>query len=338
MVNPDFVRKMPKVELHVHLEGSIRPETVLKLAERNGVRLPADTVEGLREWYRFRDFPHFVQVYVAVSKCIKSADDIELIAREFLQGQAEQNVLHSEVTYTASTIEKFNGISWPDQLAALNRAREYGERELGVTMNLIIDIVRGDTTERALEVAKWAVSAHGNGVCALGLAGEEGRGTSNGYKPAFDYAHANDLPIVPHAGETQGAWSVRECMEDTKATRIGHGVRSTEDPELIRDLKARNITLEVCPSSNICLNVFPSLADHTLPQLIEAGISVTINSDDPPMFGTTLTEEFLRVSEAFQLGEDDLRQLSLNAARAALVSEERKHELVERIESFRLVI
>src|SRR3954453_10645374 len=113
-----YVRNMPKAELHVHLEGSIQPETLLQLAKRNDVLLPADTLEGLRDWYRFRDFPHFVEVYVAVTKCLKTADDIELIAREFLDGQAEQNVLHSEVTFTACTIEKYLGIPWPDQLKA----------------------------------------------------------------------------------------------------------------------------------------------------------------------------------------------------------------------------
>ena len=326
---------MPKVELHVHLEGSIRPETVLKLAQRNNVPLPADTVEGLQEWYRFRDFPHFVTVYVAISKTIKTAEDIELIAREFLEGQKQQNVLHSEVTYTAATIEQYNGISWPDQLAALNRAREYGEKELGITMCLILDIVRGCTPERAMQVAHWAVEAHGNGVCALGLAGEEGRGTSQHYIDAFNYAHEHGLPVIPHAGETQGAWSVAECLRDAKATRIGHGVRCLEDMAVVESLRAGSVTLEVCPSSNVCLDVFPSIERHCLPELLKQDLCVTINSDDPPMFGTTLTEEFVKVARAFSLNEVELRKLSLNAARAALVSDARRAGLVSAIEGFR---
>jgi adenosine deaminase len=330
----DFIRRMPKVELHVHMEGSIRPETVLKLAQRNDVELPATTVEGLREWYRFRDFPHFVEVYIAVSKTIKTADDIELIAREFLQGQAEQNILHSEVTYTAATIEQFNGIPWPDQLAAINRARAWGEQELGVTMCLVLDIVRGHSPERGLEIAQWAVGAHGNGVCALGLAGEEGRGTSSHYAEAFDHARRHGLPIIPHAGETQGAWSVAECVRDADAPRIGHGVRCLEDQDLVNTLRERQVVLEVCPSSNVCLGVVPSMDDHPLPKLLREGLCVTINSDDPPMFDTTLTDEFLRAAEAFGFEREDVRQLSLNAARAAFVSDERKAELVRQIESF----
>lgn len=322
---------MPKVELHVHLEGSIRPETVLKLAKRHEITLPADTVEGLSEWYRFRNFPHFVEVYVAVSQCVKTADDLELIAREFLEGQAAQNILHSEVTFTASTIEKYAGIPWEDQHAALKRAIEYGEKELGVSMALILDIVRGDSAERGVEVAKWAISGFGEGVCALGLAGEEEIVPATTYAEAFRLAHEAGVPIIPHAGETKGAESIRETLDATQAIRIGHGVRVLEDRNLTREIRDRQIPLEVCPSSNVCLGVVPSLAEHPLPKLLDEGLYVTINSDDPPMFGTTLSDEFFRCAEAFDLSEDILWSLTLNAARAARLSDERKKGLIERL-------
>lgn len=325
---------MPKVELHVHLEGAIRPETVLELAKRNGVTLPADTLEGLREWYKFRDFAHFVEVYVAVSKCIKTAADVELLAREFLNGQKSQNILHSEVTYTACTIEKYNGIPWPDQLQALKRAREYGEKELGITCCFILDIVRGDTPERGLEVAKWAVAAKDDGICALGLAGEEGRVKASQYREAYEFARANGLPIIPHAGETQGAWSIQDCLDEIAPSRIGHGVQCLQDPSVVDELKKRGITLEVCPSSNVCLNVFPSLAEHPLPELFRQGLKVTINSDDPPMFGTTLTDELIKVADTFNLTKQDLKQLQMNAIDAALVTEERSRELAAEGDSY----
>lgn len=334
MLASDFVRRLPKVELHVHLEGSIKPETVLKLAKRNGIDLPADSVEGLRDWYRFVDFPHFVQVYVAVSKTIKTADDLELIAREFLEGQADQNILHSDVTYTASTIEQFNGISWSDQIAALNRAQAYGEKELNSTMSLIIDIVRGCTPERALEVARWAVSAMDHGIGALGLAGEEKRGNVSDYRAAFELAKAHGLPIIPHAGETQGAWSVRDCLAETSCTRVGHGVRCLEDELVVAELVDKAITLEVCPSSNVCLSVFPSIGEHALPKLIEAGLNVTINSDDPPMFNTTLTNEYQLAAETFGFTEEDLRTFALNAARVGLCSEARRIEILKAIDEY----
>lgn len=322
---------MPKVELHVHLEGSIRPETVLKLAKRHGISLPADSLEGLREWYAFRDFPHFVEIYVAISKCVRTPEDVELIAREFLEGQAEQNVLHSEVTYTAATLEKHVGIPWPDQHAALKRAIAYGEKELGISMGLILDIVNGDTVERAMTVAEWAVGAHGDGVCALGVAGIEGIGPLSKYAEAFQFARDHGVPVVAHAGETKGPESIWSALEHTGCIRIGHGVRCLEDPALVDELRKRQIPLEVCPSSNVCIGVFPSFAAHPLPMLLDEGLYVTLNSDDPPMFGTTLTDEFHRCAEAFAFNEDIFWTLTLNAARAALLSEDEKRALIERL-------
>jgi adenosine deaminase len=321
----EFFQRIPKVELHVHLEGSVRPQTVLKLAKRHGIELPADSVEGLQEWYRFSDFSHFVQIYVAVSKCIKTPEDLELITREFLEGQAEQNIRHSEVTFTASTIARFVDIPWAEQHPALLRAMRYGEEELGVTMNLILDIVRGSTLEMAIEVANWAIASEG--VVALGLSGEEKRGTTQ-YAPAFEIAKNAGLPIVPHAGETVGPESIWEVLEYTNPARIGHGVRCVEDPKLVRELVARQIPLEVCPTSNVVLGVFPSLAEHSLPRLLDEGAYVTINSDDPPMFGTTLSSEFQRCAEAFEFNEDIVWSLCLNAARASLLPAARKDALI----------
>ena len=315
---------MPKVELHVHLEGSIRPETVLKLAERNGVSLPADTVEGLREWYAFRDFPHFVEVYVAVSRCIRTPDDLELIMREFLEGQKAQNVLHSEVTYTAMRIEKECGVAWEAQHEALLRAMRWGEETLGVTCGLVLDVVRGEPVERAQELTEWATGSEG--VVALGLSGEERRGTLP-YAPCVELARERSLPWVPHAGETTGPETIRECLRIGDVRRIGHGVRAIEDPTLVAELREKAIPLEVCPTSNVALGVVPSLAEHPLPRLLDEGLVITINSDDPPMFGTTLADEFARCAEAFDLDADILYSLTMNAVNAALVGDERRATL-----------
>ena len=324
MTLTEFCFAMPKVELHVHLEGSIRPETVLKIAKRNGVELPAGTVEGLREWYAFRDFPHFVEVYVAVSKCIRTADDLELVMREFLEGQKAQNILHTEVTYTPTTIEKYGGIPWEGQHAALLRAMRHGEEELGVTCGLILDIVRGDPVERATELTEWATGSEG--VLALGMAGEESKGTLP-YASCVELAAERSLPWIPHAGETTGPETIRECLKVGTPRRIGHGVRAAEDPLLLAELRDRGIPLEVCPTSNVALGVYPSLAAHPLPTLLDEGVVVTINSDDPPMFGTTLSDEFARCAETFDLDRDILYSLTMNAVNAAIVSDERRAEL-----------
>lgn len=310
---------MPKVELHVHFEGSIRPETVLELSRKNNVPLPASDLAGLRDWYRFRDFAHFVQVYIAITKCIRTADDLEFIAREFLQGQADQNIRYSEVTFTVATIEKFCGIPVSEQIEAVNRARAWGSAELGIEMQLVLDIVRGDPPERAMEVVNWVAEWLGKGVCALGIAGFEDRGTTQ-YAECFAEAKRLGLPVTAHAGETQGAWSVRETLDVTGARRIGHGVRSIEDPELIRRLVDEGIVLEVCPTSNLCLGGVASLPDHPIQRLIDAGVKVTLNSDDPPMFNTTLTEEWIKCAAEFGWDQATVDRLNQTAAEAAFSS------------------
>ena len=327
MPTDTFFAAMPKVELHVHLEGSIRPETVLKLARKNNDSLPSDTVEGLRDWYQFRDFPHFVEVYVAVSKCIQTPDDLELVVREFLEGQKAQNILHSEITYTASTIEKYAGIPWADQKGALQRGLTYGRDELGLSAGFILDIVRGDSAERGMEVLGWVEDGLGEGVIALGLAGEERLGTAL-YADVFSAAKERAVPVTVHAGETVGPESIRETLDITHANRIGHGVRVVEDGRLLAELRDRQVHLEVCPGSNVCLGVYPSLAEHPFARLLDEGISISLNSDDPPMFSTSLTEEWVRASAAFDLNEDIAWSLTLNAANAAFLDFDARRKLI----------
>lgn len=319
-----FIRAMPKVELHVHLEGSIQPETLLELARRNHIPLPYDTLDGLREWYVFRDFPYFVEIYVTISRCLKTADDIELIAREFLAGQAAQNIKHSEVTYTAYTIYKLCGIEFADQLAAINRARAWARETLGVDMTLTLDIAREIKPEQGMVTAEWAIAARGDGVSGFGLGGYEVGNPPEKFAAAFQRAQQAGLPSVPHAGETEGPTSVWGALRTLNAARIGHGVRAIEDPMLLAYLRARQIPLEVCPTSNVRLGVAPSIAQHPIQKLLDAGIYVTLNSDDPPMFNTTLTDEYLLCADAFGWDAAMCEKLSLNALRASFLPRERK--------------
>ncbi|HZQ06561.1 MAG TPA: adenosine deaminase [Anaerolineae bacterium] len=322
-----YIRAMPKVELHVHLEGAIRPETLVKLAERNHVSLAHQTVEGLREWYVYRDFPHFVQIYTTISSCLKTPDDIELIAREFLAGQAAQNCKHSEVTYTAYTIYEHCGISFPDQIAAINRARAWAQRELGVDMTLTMDIAGEEPPEVGLITADWAISAFGNGVSGFGLGGYEMGNPREKFIEAFDRARAAGISSVPHAGETGGPDSIWSAIQNLHADRIGHGVRCIEDLELIQYLREHQIPLEVCPTSNLCFNLFPDLAHHPIQKLLDDGLYITLNSDDPPMFNTTLTDEYLKCAATFGWDAARCETLSLNALRASFLPAERKASL-----------
>ncbi len=324
----EVIEALPKVELHVHLEGSIQPETLLRLAERNKIDLPAKDITGLREWFQFRDFPHFVDVYVAASKCIKTPDDLELIAEEFARGQAAQNILYTEATYTGMTIQRYAGIPWNEQLDALNRGfAKFPEAKV----NLIVDIVREFPTEEGEQIAQWCIDGKDKGVVAIGLSGFEGKTPVSHHAAAFRAAKDAGLNCSAHAGETGGADAIREVLEVALADRIGHGIRCLEDPRLVQELRDRQIHLEVNPTSNVCLKVVPSLPEHPFPLLLDEGLSVSINSDDPPYFNTSLTEEWIRCAEAFELSTDILYSLCLGAADKAFLSSEDKAALKRRI-------
>ncbi len=329
-----FIRRMPKVELHVHLEGSIQPETLLALARRNDVRLPADDADGLRRWYQFTDFKHFIEIYLTISSCICTPEDIELVARDFLQGQAAQNIRYSEVTFTPYTHFSTNRrIPFDEQFDALTRAREWAARELNTHCGWVFDIARNvRPIEHSLTVAEWAISGKERGVVGFGLGGLETGNPPEWFREAFELARKAGLASVPHAGEVAGAESVRGAVETLEARRIGHGVRCLEDPQLVEILRTRQIPLEVCPTSNVCLGVASTLADHPLPRLLAEGLYVTINSDDPPMFNTTLTGEYLQVAETFRYDAEMIEQFVLNAARASLLSESARKELVETLQ------
>jgi adenosine deaminase len=328
-----YIQAMPKVELHVHMEGSIRPETLLMLAERNGVELPVQDLDSLQSWYAFRDFGHFLVIYKTIGKCLKTADDIELIARQFLKGQAEQNIRHSEVTYTAYSQYQANRISFEDQLAAINRARDWAADELGVAMTLTVDISRELPAEDGMITADWAISGMGRGVTALGLGGPEIGNPPEKFMAAFERAYEAGLPALPHAGETGGPESIRGALDVLHAVRIGHGVRCLEDADLVEELRERQIPLEVCPTSNICLKVFPAIEAHPLQKLIAEGLCITVNSDDPPMFSTTLTDEYMLLDRVFGMELGMIDQLALNAVRASLIPEGQKNDLEKEFKS-----
>jgi adenosine deaminase len=327
----DFIRAMPKVELHVHLQGATQPETWLELAQRNNVDLPAKTPAEMREWFRFKDFRHFIDTYVHVVRALVTADDLELVAREFLKNQAAQNIVYSEVTYTPS-VRTITGEMPPfeQQLAALNRARAWAEVEFGVSMGVVIDIPREITAAEADFYADWAISGHGRGVVAFGIGGYEPGNPPEKYAAQFARVYAAGVPCVPHAGETVGPESIWSAIRVCNAVRIGHGVRCLEDPALVDYLRERQIPLEVSPTSNVFLKVFPSLAEHALPRLLDAGLYVTINSDDPPMFNTTLTDEYLRIVETFGFDAERIEHLMLNAVRAALLPADQKAQMEKR--------
>jgi aminodeoxyfutalosine deaminase len=326
-----YLRAAPKAELHVHLEGSIRPATLLELARRNGVPLPADTVEGLRQWFVYRDFTHFIEIFVTATRCLRSAEDYELIVYEFGAEMARQNVRYAEVTFSPSTHVWLNR-PWEMVFAGLNRGRTRAEADFGVRLRWIFDIVRSMDDPTTLEpkagfVTAVAIDGKADGVVALGLGGMEDGAPPEPFAPHFERALGAGLRSVPHAGEHAGPASIWGALRSLGAQRIAHGVRAIEDPALIEYLVERRIPLELAPTSNICLGVFPDLAAHPLRRLHEAGVLVTINSDDPPLFNTTLNDEVVLLANAFGLDVETIDAILLNGVRASSLPSDQRAAL-----------
>jgi adenosine deaminase len=321
-----FVRAMPKVELHVHLEGTMQPGTLLALARRRGVELPADNEAGLRQWFQFQDFDHFVNIYLTCSRCVQQPEDFQLLVRDFMAEQARQNVLWSEVHFTIAT-HVLNGRNGGEIQQALWEAIREGERQHGIGVRLIPDMVR-DVGPKAAEITLgWAVEGRNSGVVALGLTGREALYGNDPFRSHFRDAKAEGLHRVAHAGEHAGPESVRSALAVCEAERIGHGVRAIEDAALVAELATNRLPIEVCPTSNVCLGVAPSIAEHPFDRLRRAGVAVSVNSDDPPMFGTTLTDEYLRLRDAFGYEATDLAALALAGLEHSFASAAEKERL-----------
>jgi adenosine deaminase len=315
-----YLRDVPKAELHVHLEGSIQPETLLALAGRNGVELPVRSVDEMQQWFKYRDFNHFIQIYFAISSCLKTGDDYELIAYEFGASMARQHIRYAEVTFSPSTHAFALGVPFETYFAGLTRGRMRAQADFGVEMRWIFDIVRNIEDEsRNSRLADYttsvAIEGKYDGVVALGLGGAEVGYPPERFERWFERARGAGLHCIPHAGETAGPASVWGALKALGAERLGHGVRSIEDPTLVSYLAEQRIPLEVCPTSEIRLGVYASLADHPLPHLYAAGIPITINSDDPPLFNTTLNDEAQLLADPFHFDLDTINAIILNGVR-----------------------
>lgn len=323
---------MPKVELHVHLEGSILPRTLLTLTERNQIQLPADNGDGIDKLYHFRDFNQFLESYITITSCLRTPEDYQLIAYEYGRECARQNIRYAEVTFTILTNTILTGLSSQEVLQGLNDGREQAHREFGVRWQWVFDIVRNfpDTQEEVLDAA---LEGREMGVVALGLGGSEDGFPPELFTDTFHKAKIAQLHRVPHAGELAGSSSVWSALQLLHAERIGHGVHSIQDPSLVEYLRTNSIPLEVCPTSNICLQAYPDYAHHPLRRLWEAGVLITIGSDDPPMFGIDLNHEYRVLVEEFNFTQAELERISLNGIRASFLNEAEKRKMIREFQA-----
>jgi aminodeoxyfutalosine deaminase len=329
----EFIRGLPKAELHVHHVGSASPRIVAELAERHPGTVPADP-EQLRAFYEFRDFAHFVEVYLAVVGLIRTPEDVRLLTYEVAREMAEgQSVRYAELTCTPYT-SVVSGVPIEAYTEAIEDARVAAERDFGLVLRWIYDIPGEFGVPSADATLSYALDHTPDGLVAFGLGGPEIGVSRPQFEPHFAAARAAGLHSVPHAGETTGPETIWDALRTLGAERIGHGTSAAADPALLAHLAEHRIPLEVCPSSNIATRAVATLEEHPLRQFVEAGVLVTINSDDPPMFNTTLNREYEIAADLLGLDAQGIADLAVAAVDASYAPDEVKQSLRGEIADF----
>ncbi|GAA4607617.1 adenosine deaminase/aminodeoxyfutalosine deaminase [Actinoplanes octamycinicus] len=329
-----FIAGLPKVELHVHHVGSATPETVAGLAARyaGSTAVPADPAL-LADYFTFTDFPHFIEVYLSVVDLVRDAEDVATLTYDIGAGLAAQAVRYAEVTLSPySSIKR--GIPAEAYCEAVEDARRRAARDHGIELRWCFDIPGPPWPESADMTLEVALKQRPEGLISFGLGGPEAGVSRAQFAEHFAAARAAGLHSVPHAGESTGPQAIWEAVRHLGAERIGHGIAAARDPELMDHLREHDIALEVCPTSNVCTRSVPSLAEHPLPALVAAGVPVTVNSDDPPMFSTTLNREYQVAADLLDLDEQGLAELARQAVRYSFLDAAGKAAVLAEIDSY----
>ena len=330
-----FIRSLPKAELHLHLEGTILPATLVELSQRHDANpLTLAQAEAL---YQFRDFTEFIESFKAVTRLLSGPEEYELAAWRMMQHLAEQGVVHAEVYISVGVIYMWRNHD-PDCFepifAGLERARQRGERELGLSLYWIFDAVRHFTVPEAERVFRKAIAMHAEypAIIGIGLGGDERRCGSEPFGELYAEAHAAGLRLTNHAGETTGPEAIREALS-IGSERLGHVLSAIEDQALMEELKSRRIGLELNPTSNVRTGVCHSFAKHPLRRYFDYGLLVTLNSDDPAFFGSDIASEYWLAHTEQGFTREELRRLAANSIHSSFLPETKKAGWLARIET-----
>ncbi|WP_063728340.1 adenosine deaminase [Streptomyces sp. RTd22] len=331
-----FIAGLPKAELHVHHVGSASPRIVAELAARHpDSKVPTDP-EALADYFVFRDFAHFIDVYLSVVDLIRDAEDVRLLTYEIARDMARQNIRYAELTVTPYSSTR-RGIPDAAFAEAIEDARKAAEAEFGTVLRWCFDIPGEAGLPSAEETTRIACDLRPEGLVSFGLGGPEIGVPRPQFKPYFDRAIAAGLHSVPHAGETTGPQTIWDALTELRAERIGHGTSAVQDPKLLAHLAEHRIPLEVCPTSNIATRAVATLDEHPIKQMVEAGVLVTINSDDPPMFGTDLNTEYTVAARLLGLDAAGVADLAKNAVEASFLDAPGKARLTAEIDAYTVV-
>lgn len=347
MNSRSFIAALPKCELHLHLEGSVDPETLAELSRRHNTPLPTEnnrynvagsgdvlSEAGVRRLYSYKDFNGFMMAFKAVTERLRDPEDYELITYRLMQKLAAQNVLHAEV-YVSVGVVHWRGQQFEPIFEGLEQGRIRGERDFGVSLVWIFDAVRHFGVEAAEKVFELAARLQHRNVVGIGLGGIEQQGRAESFKHLYKKAAAQGLRLTAHAGETMGPESVWAAL-NIGAERIGHGLSIPRDPELVEVLAQKQVPIEVCISSNLRTGVCRNVAEHPAKIMFENGLMITLNTDDPEMFQTSLSHEYALVREELGFSEDHLRELARNSFEASFLPAAKKLKFLQRIDALAL--
>ncbi len=327
-----FIRNIPKAELHLHIEGTLEPELMFALADRNRVVLPFHSVEEVRRAYAFENLQSFLDIYYAGAQVLIQERDFYELTWAYLKKAREQNVIHTEIFFDPQT-HTDRGIPFAVVINGIHQALEDAQRQLGMTFRLILCFLRHLSAEKAMQTLLEALPFK-QWITAVGLDSSEQGHPPRKFATVFERARAEGMLSVAHAGEEGPPDYIWQALRELKVSRIDHGVRCVEDAKLVEYLAANQVPLTVCPLSNVKLRVFDRMETHNLKRMLDLGLLVTVNSDDPAYFGGYIEENFVAVQKALQLSKDDIYLLAKNSFEAAFLDAEGKRAYFQRLQPF----
>ena len=343
MASKSFIQSLPKAELHLHLEGSVDPATLTELSRRYNTPLPTEnnrydvagsgdvlTEDDVRRLYSYKDFNGFLMAFKSVTERLRSPEDYELVTYRLMQKLRQQNIVHAEV-YVSVGVIRWRGQPVEPIFEGMERGRERGQRDFGVSLLWIFDAVRHFGPQAASEVFDLAARLRERNVVAIGIGGDEARGPAEGFRDLYKKAADNGLRLTAHAGETTGPESVWGAL-NIGAERIGHGLSAAKDPELLEVMAQKQVPVEMCITSNLRTGACKELQEHPVRKFFDEGLMITLSTDDPAMFQTSLNKEFEIAQQEFSFTEDHLRELARNSIEASFLPVEKKLRFMQQID------